>query len=260
MERKNGGILRTFLCLLTALMVLFAFSGCGDTSDNEKTDSSSDTSTTDSSGSSTDSSSSGVTKSGSGDDLSLGLGNGDTYVSREDYTLLGDYYYVEAYRIETSDGDMTELGIDFYLTYSDEDGYTDADGVLAVYYDAETGEVTSYEAYVGTNPVRAMVTYRVGTNATYFTCTCFDDNYVMTGSIWDNYILDEETGVATYYAGKETYSESGVLESMREERYTVSDDGTLTIYEVETKEYDEDGNLTLDETVEYDEDGDEIAS
>lgn len=235
---------------MTALMVLFAFSGCGDTSD-EKTDSSSDTSTADS----TDSSSSGVTKSGSGDDLSLGLSNGDTYVSREDYTLLGDYYYVETYRIETSDGDMTELGIDFYLTYSDEDGYTDADGVLAVYYDAETGEVTSYEAYVGTNPVRAMVNYRVGTNATYFTCTCFDGNYVISESIWDNYILDEEAGTATYYTGKEVYNESGSIESMREERYTVSDDGTLALYEVEVKEYDEDGNLTLSETESYNEDG-----
>ncbi len=226
--RKNK-IFRILLCLLTAIMVLFAFSGCGDTNTDEQEEETSVVA---------------GTKSGSGE-MSLGLGDGDTYVSREDYTLLGDYYYLESYRVETEDGVMTELGLDMYLTYDEENGYSGGDGVLVIYYD-EDGNITSYEAYVGTNPIRATVTYRTGTDSSYYTCTCWSEDSIRTELIWENYVTDSETGTVTYYTGSQTYYSTGATESVHEEQYTVSSDGTLTLTQTIAEEYDEDGNEITD--------------
>ncbi|MCD7823405.1 MAG: hypothetical protein LUG86_05235 [Oscillospiraceae bacterium] len=236
---KNKKI-RTLFCLLTALGVLFAFSGCGDSSktNSDTTTSSSGSSETVESG----------TKSGASD-ITLGLGDGDTYISREDYTLLGDYYYFESYRIETEDGVLTELGLDMYLNYDEENSYTDADGVLAIYY--EDGVMTGYEAYVGINPIRQTVSYQVATDSTYYTCICLDSDGNITEVVWENYVYNSETGVTTYYTGSETYYESAATERSYQEEYTVSDDGILTLSKTTTKEYDEDGNVTTNETVEY---------
>ncbi len=233
---------RMLCCLLTAVAVLFAFSGCGDATDEDgdKVTSSSDTTEAVESG----------TKEGAEDDLSLNLDNGDAYVSREDYTLLGDYYYFESYRIETSDGVITELGLDMYLEYDEENGYSGVDGVLAIYYDDE-GVMTSYEAYVGVNPVRQMVSYQTSAESSYFSITSLDSDGNMTGVSWENCVYDSSTGVTTYYTGSETYYEDGSVESVCENQFTVSDDGILTITQTTTKEYDEDGNVTTDETAEY---------
>ncbi len=226
--------LRMFLCILTALMVLFAFSGCVDNSSDQDEE---------------DILTESGTKSGSGD-MSLGLGNGDTYISRVDYTLLGDYYYLESYRVETEDGVMTELGLDMYLTCDEDGNYSDGDGVLAVYYD-EDGNITSYEAYVGVEPVRATVSYKVGTNSSYYTCMCWSSDSIPTDLIWENCVTNSETGVTTYYTGTQSYYSTGATATVYEEQYTVSDDGILTLTQTTTKEYDEDGNVTTDETVEY---------
>ncbi|MCD7804624.1 MAG: hypothetical protein LUH03_05645 [Oscillospiraceae bacterium] len=243
LKNKN---LRMFACLLTALMVLFAFSGCGDNSTTDgETDA--DNATID-----TPETSEEGTKAGSGDDLSLGLSDGDTYLSRDDYTLLGDYYYTESYHVENEDsGAVSEIGLDMYLSYDEENGYSDADGVLAVYYDEETGDLTGYEAYVGIYPIRATVNYQVAANSSYFTCVCLDSDSNVTKVIWDNYVENTDTGVKTYYTGYQTYYSDGSTESTYEEQYTISDDGTLSLTQTTTKEYDEDGNVTTDETVEY---------
>ena len=234
---------RMLLCLLTALMVLFAFSGCGDNDDENDAD----TSSSDSESETVESG----TRSGSGDDLSLGLETGDTSVSRDDYTLLGDYFYTESYRVETEDGSaVTELGFDMYLTYDEDSGYSSADGVLAVYYD-DDGNFTGYEAYIGINPIRYTISYQVATNSTYFTALALDSSGAITGVLWDNTVTDTETGVTTYYTGSETYYDSGATERTYEEQYIVGDDGILTISQTTTKEYDEDGNTTTDETVTY---------
>lgn len=234
---------RIIACLMAAMMVFCAFTGCGNTVDP---DSDVENATID-----TPETSEEGTKEGSNeDDLTLGLSNGDQYVSRADYTLLGDYYYVESYRIETSDGVMTELGLDMYLTYDEENGYSDPDGVLAIYY-GDDGNITSYEAYIGLSPVRATVNYQVGTDCSYFTCICMDEDSVMTQVIWDNYVYNSETGVATYYTGIETYYEGGSTERNYEEQYTVAEDGTLTLSKTITKEYDEEGNQTVNDTAEY---------
>ncbi len=237
----NRKLLRILLCLMTAVMVLFAFSGCGDsTADEEDGESvsSSDETPTES-----------ETKSGAYD-VTLGLSDGDTYVSRDDYYLLGDYFYTESYRIETTDGIVTELGLDMYLSYDEDDGYSDPDGVLAVYYDEE-GVMTGYEAYVGLNPVRQMVSYQIGTASSYYTSMCLDSDGNTTEAVWENYVYYSDTGVTNYYTGSETYYEDGSTERSYQEEYIVSDDGTLTLSKTTTKEYDEDGNVTTDETVEY---------
>lgn len=230
-------------------MVLFAFTGCGDSStDDEKTDADNaviDTPETSEEG----------TKSGASD-MSLGLGNGDTYISRVDYTLLGDYYYTESYHIENEDsGDMTELGLDMYLTYDEENGYSNPDGVLAIYYDEETGEITGYEAYIGISPIRATVSYQVAINSTYYTCVCYDSSGIVTDVYWDNTVTYTETGETVYYTGHETYYSTGITERTYEERYNIGDDGVLAIYEIMTKEYDEDGSLTLDQIESFNENG-----
>ncbi len=250
---KNSAVLRTLLCLLTATAVLFAFSGCGDSSDDNSGDDTViiDNTTDEDSDEDSDSESESEEKVASPDDLALNLGNGDTFLSRDDYTLLGNYYYVESYRVETEEGGvMTELGIDMYLNYDEDSGYSNADGVLAIYYD-EDGNITGYEAYVGLNPVRQTVNYQVGTDCSYFTAITMDSDGVMTGVLWDNTVTNAETGITTYYSGIETYYENGVIERSYEEQYIVGDDGILTISQTTTKEYDEDGNIVTDETVEY---------
>lgn len=249
LKSKNSAVLRTLFCLLTAVAVLFAFSGCGDSSDDNSGDDTViiDNTTDDDS----DDESESEEKVASPDDLALNLGNGDTFLSRDDYTLLGSYYYVESYRVETEEGGvMTELGVDMYLDYDEDSGYSNADGVLVVYYDEE-GNITGYEAYVGLNPVRQTVNYQVGIDSSYFTAITMDSEGVMTGVLWDNTVTNTETGVTTYYTGIETYYESGSIERSYEEQYTVSDDGILTISQTTTKEYDEDGNIVTDETVTY---------
>ncbi|MCD8007077.1 MAG: hypothetical protein LUF29_08980 [Oscillospiraceae bacterium] len=230
--------LRILFCLMTAVMVLFAFSGCGD---NSTTD---EESNIDNVQIDTPETSEEGTKSGS-TGWSLGLSDGDTYLSRADYYLLGDYYYTESYRVENEDtGVVTELGLDMYLTYGEEDGYSDPDGVLAIYYDDDGGEMTGYEAYIGISYIRAIISYKITDNATYYTCVCLDSSGAVTGTVWDNTFTDSETGVITYSTGSETYYSNGGTESIVEDQFTINDDGTLTLTQSTAKEYDEEGNLT----------------